>query len=150
MKAEAAGETDAHVEAAAPAGEAWGVDATAASADAWAIPAAAEGETPAEGEKAESRPRREREPEEEDNTLTLEQYLQQQKDKDLEVVPKLEIRKANEGDDSIWKDAVVVTKKDEEETAYFVGKVCCPSLRLSVMSANIMISVGQVRSQDAR
>ena len=95
------------------------------------------GETPAEGEKAESRPRREREPEEEDNTLTLEQYFQQQKDKELEVVPKLEIRKANEGDDSIWKDAVVVTKKDEEETAYFVGKVCCPRLRWLVVPTNI-------------
>lgn len=38
-------------------------------------------------------------------------------------MPKLETRKANEGDDSIWKDAVAVSKKDEEAAAYFIGKV---------------------------
>lgn len=35
----------------------------------------------------------------------------------------METRKANEGDDSIWKDAVAVTKKAEDEDSYFVGKV---------------------------
>lgn len=123
LKDEVAAETDAKAEAGTPTGESWGVEAT--SADAWAAPAdAPTGDVPAtEGEKAEGRPRREREPEEEDNTVTLEEYLKQQKEKELEIVPKLEVRKANEGDDSIWKDAVVVSKKDEEETAYFVGKV---------------------------
>lgn len=90
-----------------------------------AVDAAVEGSdetpaTPAEGEKAEEPKRQE---EEDDNTLTLDQYLKKQTESKLEIVPKLETRKANEGDDSIWKDAVVVTKKDEEEDAYFVGKV---------------------------
>ncbi|KAI0704854.1 hypothetical protein BC835DRAFT_1410187 [Cytidiella melzeri] len=121
LKAETAGETDAQVEAGATIDAGWGPDAS--SADAWGAPteAAPSGDTPAE-EKSEGRPRREREVEEEDNTVTLEEYLKQQKEKELELVPKLETRKANEGDDSIWKDAVVVGKKDEEEDAYFVGK----------------------------
>ena len=46
-------------------------------------------------------------------------------------MPELEARKANEGDDTIWKDAVVVAKKDEEEGAYFVGKVRYPLLAQS-------------------
>ena len=109
----------------APAANEWG--APDAGADAWAVPApdaAAPATTPvAEGEKPEGRPRREREPEEEDNTLTLDQYLAQQKEKDA-VIPKLEnTRKANEGADAnIWKD-VVPLSKNEEENAYFVGKV---------------------------
>ncbi|KAI0348006.1 hypothetical protein BDW22DRAFT_1350134 [Trametopsis cervina] len=124
LKAETAGETDAQVEAGATAtAEEAGWGAPAATDDAWAAPvettAAADA---AADEKPEGRPRREREPEEEDNTLTLEEYQKQQKEKELELVPKLEARKANEGDDSIWKDAVVVSKKDEEDTAYFVGK----------------------------
>jgi len=127
LKAEAGGETDAQAEATDASG--WGVEAGAAT-EGWgtATETPAEGEaaatptSPAEGERGEGRPRREREPEEEDNTLTLDQYFKQQKEKELEIVPKLETRKANEGDDSIWKDAVVVGKKDEEETAYFVGK----------------------------
>ena len=129
LKAEAAAETDAQAEAAAPAADGWGE--TAAGADVWAAPAeGAEGAAPAEGEKAESRPRRE---EEEDNTLTLDEYIKNQK-KDLDIIPKLEARKANEGDDTIWKDAVVVTKKNEEEDAYFVGKVCILSLQLLLRS----------------
>lgn len=123
LQAETAGETDAQVEATGTTTEAgWGGEA--ADADAWGTPAegaAATGETAATEEKAEGRPRRE--VEEEDNTLTLEEYLKQQKEKELEVVPKLETRKANEGDDSIWKDAVPLSKKDEEDAAYFVGKV---------------------------
>ncbi|PSR72368.1 hypothetical protein PHLCEN_2v11711 [Hermanssonia centrifuga] len=125
LKVEAAAETDAQVESfgAVPSTEGWGPEPTSES---WAPAAdattAENGAPAAEGEKPEGRQRREREPEEEDNTLTLEEYLKQQKEKELEVVPKLETRKANEGDDSIWKDAVAVTKKDEEESAYFVGK----------------------------
>lgn len=119
LKAETAAETDAQAEAANPAAEGWGPEAP--SADAWAAPAeGAEAAAPAEGEKAEGRRRVE---EEEDNTLTLDEYLKQQSEKQLEIIPQLETRKANEGDDSIWKDAVAVTKKNEEEDAYFVGKV---------------------------
>ncbi|KAL4243537.1 RNA binding protein HABP4/SERBP1-like protein [Abortiporus biennis] len=119
LKAEVSAVTDAAADATEGG---WGEQTTeswgAAIAD-----APAEGASPAaEGEKGEGRRGRERVEEEEDNTLTLDQYLQQQKEKELALVPKLETRKANEGDDSIWKDAVVVNKKDEEETAYFVGK----------------------------
>lgn len=122
--AEGAAANDWAGDAGAPAASEWGVPD--AGADAWAAPApdAAAATTPvAEGEKPEGRPRREREPEEEDNTLTLDQYLAQQKEKDA-VVPKLEnTRKANEGADAnIWKD-VVPLSKNEEENAYFVGKV---------------------------
>ena len=131
MKAEAAAEGDARAEA-APADDTWGAPpaddvwgAAAATPDAWAAPA--EGAEPAaaaaegEGEKPEGRQRREREPEEEDNTVTFDEYVKTQKK--LDIVPELEARKANEGDDTIWKDAVVVNKKDEDEGAYFVGKV---------------------------
>lgn len=107
LKAETAGETDAKAEA-TPNPE-------------WEAPTeGAEVAAPVEGEKAEGRPRRFQE-EEEDNTLTLDEYIKQQKE--IDVVPKLETRKANEGDDSIFKDAVAVTKKGEEDTSYFVGKV---------------------------
>jgi len=92
--------------------------AVEAAADAWATPAP---DATADGEaKPERRPRRDAEPEEEDNTLTLDQYLAQQKEKDT-VVPKLETRKANDGADDIFKDAVALSK-NEEEDAYFVGK----------------------------
>jgi plasminogen activator inhibitor 1 RNA-binding protein len=117
--------------ASAPADDAWA--APAATDDAWAAPVSAPAEdswgapaadsAPADGDKNEGRRGREREPEEPDNTLTLDQYLQQQKDKGFSV-PKLEARKANEGaDDALWKGAVEIQKKDEDETAYFVGKV---------------------------
>jgi len=100
--------------------DAWGgAEATAGEPDPTAAPAAASNETEA---AAEGRRGRDREPEEEDNTLTFDQYQKQQKEKELDLVPKLETRKANEGDDSFFKDAIVVKPKDEDETAYFVGK----------------------------
>ncbi|KAF5356212.1 hypothetical protein D9756_003797 [Leucocoprinus leucothites] len=70
----------------------------------------------------EARPRREREPEEEDNTLTLDQYLAKQKETEL-ALPKIEAtRQANEGaDGDLWKDAVAITKNEDEES-YFIGK----------------------------
>ncbi|KAI0639359.1 hypothetical protein C8Q77DRAFT_1080778 [Trametes polyzona] len=85
-------------------------------AEAWgaAPEGAAEGDA-ATGEKAEGR--KPREPEEEDNTLTLDEYLK--KKQSLDIVPKLEARKV---DDSDLKNAVIITKKDEDEDAYFVGK----------------------------
>ncbi|KAI0669941.1 hypothetical protein C8Q78DRAFT_1079853 [Trametes maxima] len=84
-------------------------------ADAWGA-----AETPAEGaatDKPERKPREPREPEEEDNTLTLDEYLK--KKQNLDIVPKLEARKV---DGAELKDAVIITKKDEDEDAYFVGK----------------------------
>ncbi|KAI0335316.1 hypothetical protein GY45DRAFT_1317252 [Cubamyces sp. BRFM 1775] len=109
LNAEAAAATDAAAEKSEwtnPTGE----------GDAWAASA----ETPAEGaaasaEKAEGR--KPREPEEEDNTLTLDEYLK--KKQALDIVPKLEARKV---DDADLKNAVIITKKDEDEDAYFVGK----------------------------
>lgn len=117
LKAEQAATVDA-------AAEGWGVES--APIDEWAIPegtgdaaAAPDGDKP----EREGRPRRDREVEEDDNTLTLEQYHAQQKDKES-AIPKLEnTRQANEGADAnIWKD-VVPLSKNEEEDAYFVGKV---------------------------
>ncbi|KAF9015205.1 hypothetical protein BDQ17DRAFT_1403908 [Cyathus striatus] len=118
LKAEQAADNDAAAEGASNEWAASTVDASA-----WAAPAspAAEGAPAAEGEKAEARPRREREPEEEDNTLTFDQYLAKKAENELDIVPKLETRKANEGDDTIWNGAVPITKAEEEE-AYFVGK----------------------------
>ena len=143
LKTEQAATVDATVESGAndwnagPAPEAadWAGTGADTSADPWAAPAAAvdswaasndpvAAAPAADTDKPEGRPRREREPEEEDNTLTLSQYLAQQKEKDLGI-PKLEnTRKANEGaSDDLWKD-VVPLQKNEEEDAYFVGKVC--------------------------
>lgn len=101
----------------------WGTPAEA-PVDAWGTPDAA---TPAEGEaKPEGgRGRKEKEAEEEDNTLTLEQYIAQQKEKES-AVPKLEgVRKANDGAEDVWKGVVPLTKNDEE-VAYYVGKVLFP------------------------
>ena len=97
-----------------PAADDWGV-----SGDSVPAPAAV-----ADNSKPEGRPRKDKEQEEEDNTLTLSQYLAQQKEKES-AIPKLEnTRKANEGaSDDLWKDAVPLSK-NEEEDAYFVGKVC--------------------------
>ena len=109
LKAEAAAVTDAAAET-----NEW--TAPADTADAWGAPAdAPAGDAEAAGEKAERKPR---EPEEEDNTLTLDEYRKKQNS--LDIVPKLEVRKV---DDAAFKGAVAVTKKDEEETSYFVGKV---------------------------
>lgn len=52
--------------------------------------------------------------------MTLDQYLAQQKDKELADVPKLETRKVDSGE--IWKDAIALQKNEEEDT-YFAGKV---------------------------
>ncbi|KAK7463615.1 hypothetical protein VKT23_006958 [Stygiomarasmius scandens] len=108
---------DAAAEAASPAADTWGAEANA-SADAWGSSDAPPADGSAPDSKPEGRPRRE---EEEDNTLTLDQYMAQQKEKELGSVPKLETRKANEGTDgNIWKDVVPLEKSGED--AYFVGK----------------------------
>ncbi|KAF9481389.1 hypothetical protein BDN70DRAFT_876355 [Pholiota conissans] len=123
LKVEEAAVVDATTEAT---GAEWGAEASAAdwsgatgeaSADAWAAPATESADAEA---KPERRSRRDAEPEEEDNTLTLDQYLAQQKEKDA-IVPKLETRKANDGANDVFKDAIALTK-NEEEDAYFVGK----------------------------
>lgn len=94
-------------------------EATAAAAT-----ATAEGAEGARDDKGEGRPRREREPEEEDTTLTLDQYLAQKKEQDGNL-PKIEAtRQANDGaGDDLWKGATVLSKT-EEDSSYFVGKVC--------------------------
>jgi plasminogen activator inhibitor 1 RNA-binding protein len=106
----------------------WGVDAGPTNDDAWGQTTAptADAElaptspTGADADKP-GRERKGREPEEEDNTLTLDQYLAQKKDSD--IVPKLEgVRKANDGAEDIWRDAVPL-KKDQQQDTYFVGKV---------------------------
>ncbi|THH06922.1 hypothetical protein EW145_g3741 [Phellinidium pouzarii] len=97
----------------------WGNEGAAAADDAWGIPAPVETAKAADAAPAETR--RNREEEEEDNTLTLDQYLARQREKSVPVVPQLESRKANDGDDALWKDAVKVVKGEEEE-AYFAGK----------------------------
>lgn len=101
----------------------WGATATTA-ADDWGASSDPVATPAADNSKPEGRSRRDREPEEEDNTLTLSQYLAQQKEKES-AIPKLEnTRKANEGaGDDLWKGAVPLSK-NEEEDAYFVGKVC--------------------------
>ncbi|KAF4622844.1 hypothetical protein D9613_001846 [Agrocybe pediades] len=124
LKAESAAVVDAVAESAA---NEW--DAPA-SADAWANTAAPENAVDAWASNVEAgapdaegkpeRQRKEREPEEEDNTLTLDQYLA--KKQESAVIPKLEgTRKANDGAEDVFKDAVPLTK-NEEEDAYFVGK----------------------------
>jgi len=117
-------ESDAAADASAEtANNEWGTDA-APDISAWGAPAAdTEGAAPADGEaKPEGRPRKEREPEEEDNTLTLDQYLAQKKEKENALLPKLEgTRQANDGVGDVFKDAVALSK-NEEEDAYFVGK----------------------------
>lgn len=103
--------------------------------DPWSAPPPTDpwGTTPAEGdnipapedEKADDDHKpRERELEDEDNTISLDEYLAQQKETTASSIPRLEgIRGANEGDDDeVWAN-VVEHKKNEDEDAYFVGKV---------------------------
>lgn len=112
LKVEEQGAQDAVFEA--PAAD-WGTDANA-NEDAWGVPAA-----PAEsGEAKENTAPAENRVEEEDKTLTYDEYLAQQKEKASVGVPQLETRRANDGDDA-FKDAVQITKDEEEE--YFSGKV---------------------------
>ncbi|KAG1744882.1 hypothetical protein EDD22DRAFT_973054 [Suillus occidentalis] len=107
---------------AAPAAEApsndWAASADAPPADDWAAPPAAEGaEKPQSGEKRERRGDRE---EEEDNTLTFDQYLAQQREKENALVPKLDVRKPNDGaDDDVFKGAAPLQK---DELEYFAAK----------------------------
>jgi len=94
----------------------------AAADDAWGAPPAADDATPADGAEKDKRERRgDKEEEEEDNTLTLDQYLAQQREKENSLVPKLEVRKPNEGVEDDLFNGAAPSKKDEEE--YFSGKV---------------------------
>lgn len=102
-------------------------DGAAGGNDGWGAPPADEPTTPAPangnvgvGKTDDRRRDRDRE-EEEDNTLTLEQYLAKQ-EKDNANIPRLEVRKANEGaDDALWQNTTLLEKGEEE--AYFTGKV---------------------------
>lgn len=131
LRAEEAGKTDAQVEGDAVTTDGW--DAVPIESDPWGAPPPAdpwgappEGDsTPAaEDEKAEKdRKPMERELEDEDSSISYDQYLAQLKDTTTTSVPKLEgIREANEGADDTWSDAVE-RKKNEDEQAYYVGKV---------------------------
>jgi plasminogen activator inhibitor 1 RNA-binding protein len=130
LRAEEAGTTDAHVEGAAVV-DGWDpvpIDPWSAPppADPWGAPPAEGDATPvAEDEKGDDDRRlRDRDPEEEDNTISYDQYLAQMKDNATSSIPKLEVvREANEGADGAWGD-VVEHKKNEDDQAYYVGKVC--------------------------
>lgn len=106
----------------------WATPAADAPADDWAVPAAdapTDGSPAADGaEKPQSGERRERRgdrEEEEDNTLTLDQYLAQQREKENALVPKLEVRKPNDGaDDDVFQGAAPIQKKEDLE--YFAAK----------------------------
>jgi plasminogen activator inhibitor 1 RNA-binding protein len=132
LKAEEAGTTDAQAEGAAVAADGWDpvpIDPWSAPppADPWGGPPAEGDAAPAAGDEKgdEDRKPRDRDPEEEDNTISYDQYLAQLKDTTTTSVPKLEgVRVANEGDNKAWGD-VVEHKKNEDDQAYFVGKVCC-------------------------
>lgn len=134
LKAEEAGTTDAQAEGAGASTDDWGAPpaatdpwapAATSQTDDWGVPPA-EGDNPppAQGEKGDDgRKPRERELEDEDNTISYEQYLAQLKENTTPSVPKLEgIREANEGADNVWGD-VTEHKKNEDEGAYYVGKV---------------------------
>lgn len=138
LKVEEAAATDAAAD------NAWG-DVTAPADDPWGSSAPAAGEEPtpapaaAEGEGGEGRGRREREPEEEDNTVSYDQYLAQ-KAAEESALPKLAPRTANEGqDDSQWKDAVPVTKAEEE--AYFAPKAKAASKPKAKKEEKVFIEI---------
>ena len=113
LKAEDEGEKDAAAET--PAND-WGVESTPVG-DSWGVPVETSGDVAQESAPAETR----RKEEEEDNTLTLDQYRNQQ---DKSNVPQLEsVRKANDGAEDFFKDAVQVTKELGDDDAYFAVKV---------------------------
>lgn len=96
----------------------------AATDDAWGAPPVADDATPADSAEklGDKRERRGDKEEEEDNTLTLDQYLAQQREKENALVPKLEVRKPNEGvEDDLFNGAAPLKKGEEAE--YFTGKV---------------------------
>lgn len=98
----------------------WAAPADTA-ADDWGAPQDSAQEQPtSDAQKPDTPRRRDRDQDEEDNTLTLDQYLAQQKEKESALLPKLETRKANEGEATAWNDAVILEKTDD---AYFSGKV---------------------------
>jgi hypothetical protein len=130
LKAEEAGTTDAQDEGAGatdgwdavPVDDPW---AAPPPTDPWAAPPPEGDSTPAPGdEKADDdRKPRERELEEEDNTMSYDQYVAQLRETTTSSIPKLEgIRGANEGDEEVWGN-VTEHKRNEDEEAYFVGKV---------------------------
>ncbi|KDQ16354.1 hypothetical protein BOTBODRAFT_186692 [Botryobasidium botryosum FD-172 SS1] len=115
--------------AAAPAegdASAWEVGASAGE---WGTPAAGEEAAAQTGgaAPAQERTRPPRQEEEEDNTLTLDEYLAKKANDGLaSLVPKLEgTRATNDGNDELWKDAIKISKEEEEET-YFAGKTKAP------------------------
>ncbi|KAH0838334.1 hypothetical protein J3R83DRAFT_6613 [Lanmaoa asiatica] len=99
----------------------WAAPADTSAGDWGAPPQNPAPEQSPDVEKPDSARRKDRDQEEEDNTLTLDQYLTQQREKEIALLPKLETRKANEGtEDTIWHGATRL-EKGEGET-YFSGK----------------------------
>lgn len=99
-----------------------------AADDPWAVPAGdgapaegADGKPAAAGDD-EGRKKKRYEDEEEDNTMTLDQYKAKNAPGDSEVIPKLELRQANEGTSDLFKDAKQLVK-DVDSNNYFIGKV---------------------------
>jgi hypothetical protein len=132
LKAEEAGNTDAQAEGVAAATDGW----DPVPIDPWGAPPATDpwGAPPAEGDIApapedekvdDDRKPREREFDEEDNTISYDEYLAQLKDTTTSSIPKLEgVRGANEGaEEDVWGN-VIEHKRNEDEEAYYVGKVC--------------------------
>jgi len=129
LKAEEAGKTDAQAEGDTTATDGWDavpIDPWSAppSSDPWGAPPEGDSIPAVEDEKAEDdRKPRERELEDEDSTISYDQYLSQLRETTTTLVPKLEdIREANEGAENTWGD-VVEHKRNEDEQAYYVGKV---------------------------
>ncbi|KAF8560392.1 hypothetical protein OG21DRAFT_1594299 [Imleria badia] len=99
----------------------WGAPTDNAAADWAAPPQGSAPEQAPDADKPDGARRKDRDPEEEDNTLTLDQYLAQQREKEIALLPKLATRKANEGtEDATW-DGATRLEKGEGET-YFSGK----------------------------
>ncbi|KAH8120355.1 hypothetical protein DFH11DRAFT_1559708 [Phellopilus nigrolimitatus] len=119
LKAEEDGSKDAAAEV--PTNNDWANDGAAAAADdPWGTPAPVEPAAEASQDAAPAEARHARE-EEEDNTLTLDEYHAQQKEKAAALIPQLEPRRPNDGDDGLFKDAVQVLKGEDGE-AYFAPK----------------------------
>ncbi len=130
LKAEEAGKTDAQTEGNAVATDGWDAPSsdpwsTAPAPDPWGAPPEGDNIPAAEDDKAEDdRKPREREFEDEESTISYDQYVAQLRETTTSSVPKLEgIREANEGAADAW-DNITEHKKNEDDQAYYVGKVC--------------------------
>lgn len=157
LKDETAGANDA------AAGDAWGApattegwDATAPTGEGWGAPANGGGDAPADPwadsaggveskDKAgddEGRKRKKYDDEEDEGKMTLDEYRAKSAPAESETIPKLELRKANEGASDLFEGARQLVK-DVDADNYFVGKVDCLSLLLlPILTSPIAIQIG--------